>query len=99
MLELLKLIKVKFPFIWNFIERVNGLVVCFFLPKIVEWLNGFIVRQQDSQDLIDKIQRFLDLSYEKKVQMGLAARTKVEKEFDRQIVVNAYVKAVENLKR
>lgn len=61
-------------------------------------VNGFIVRQQDSQDLIDKIQRFLDLSYEKKVQMGLAARTKVEKEFDRQIVVNAYVKAVENIR-
>ena len=54
-------------------------------------INGFIVKQQDSQDLIEKVELFLRLSYEEKKQMGLAARKKVEQEFDRNIVVNTYL--------
>jgi len=34
---------------------------------------------------------FLELDYEAKKQMGLAGREKVEKEFDKKIVVEAYV--------
>lgn len=55
-------------------------------------VNGFIVKQQDSKDLIEKVEIFINLSYEEKKQMGLAARKKVEKEFDRQIVIDAYLK-------
>lgn len=62
-------------------------------------VNGFIVRQKDSEDLIEKMGQFLALSYDEKKQMGLAARKKVENEFDRQIVVDAYFEAVEKLKR
>lgn len=54
-------------------------------------INGFIVKQQDSQDLVEKVERFINLSYEEKKQMGLAARRKVEEKFDRQIVINAYL--------
>lgn len=61
-------------------------------------VNGFIVRQKDCEDLIEKVDQFLALSYDKKKQMGLAARAKVEKEFDRQIVVDAYLNAVESLR-
>lgn len=53
--------------------------------------NGFVVEQQNSKDLIDKIDKFLKLSYDDKKQMGLAGRKKVEKEFDRQIVIDAYM--------
>lgn len=53
-------------------------------------INGFIVKQQNSQDLIEKVEMFINLSYEEKKKMGLAARKKVEKEFDRQLVINAY---------
>lgn len=35
-LELLKFIKVKFPFIWNFIERINGIVVTFLFGGKIE---------------------------------------------------------------
>lgn len=65
---------------------------------IDDGVNGFVVKQRDSADLIDKIERFLSLSHEQKVQMGLAGRVKVEKEFDRQIVVEAYLKEVEHVK-
>lgn len=58
---------------------------------IDDGVNGFIVNQQDSKDLIDKTEKFLNLPYESKMMMGLAGRSKVEKEFDRQIVVEKYV--------
>jgi len=60
-------------------------------------INGYVVEQKNSQDLIEKVEKFLKLSYEEKKQMGIAGRVKVEREFDRQIVINAYkveIKAV-----
>ena len=49
--------------------------------------NGFLIRQMDAADLIRKIERFLALPWEDRRRMGLASRSKVEREFDRQIVV------------
>jgi len=56
-----------------------------------EGVNGYVVEQQNSNDLVRKIEQFLSLSYLKKRKMGKAGRDKVNKEFDRQIVVNAYL--------
>ena len=61
---------------------------------IDDGVNGFVVQQKDSNDLIDKLEKFINLSYEQKKAMGLAARTKVEKEFDRKIVVRKYLDEV-----
>lgn len=58
---------------------------------IDDGINGFICKQKDSQDLIRQIERFLALSIEERREMGLAGRRKVEKEFDRQIVVDKYL--------
>ncbi len=60
-------------------------------------VNGFIVEQQNSRDLIEKIEKFLKLSYEEKRLMGLAGRAKVNKEFDRQIVVDAYMDEIDKI--
>ena len=60
-------------------------------------VNGYVVKQRDSEDLIQKIEKFLLLTHEQKMQMGFAGRAKVEKEFDRQIVVDAYMKEMENV--
>ena len=57
-------------------------------------VNGFIVKQKDSMDLIKQIEKFLSLSWEERKQMGLAGRKKVEKEFNRQIVINKYLAEV-----
>ncbi|MGX4668314.1 glycosyltransferase family 4 protein [Cerasibacillus sp. JNUCC 74] len=59
-------------------------------------VNGYIVEPRNSNDLIEKIEKFLKLSLEEKRKMGLAGRKKVEKEFDRQIVVDAYVNQIQN---
>ncbi len=61
---------------------------------IDDGVNGFIVNQRDSKDLIEKIEKFLALSWEQQRDMGLAGRTKVEKEFDRQVVVEKYIQEV-----
>jgi len=58
-------------------------------------VTGFLVREKDSQDLIEKVEKFIQLDYENKKQMGLAGRAKIEKEFDRQIVVQAYMDEIE----
>lgn len=57
-------------------------------------VNGFLVRPADARDLIEKIEMFLALSPEKRRAMGLAGRTKVEKEFDRRIVVDRYLEEI-----
>ncbi len=54
-------------------------------------INGYIIEPQNSEDLIEKIELFLKLKHEEKIEMGLQGRAKVEKEFDRQIVVKAYM--------
>lgn len=58
---------------------------------IDDGINGFIVKQKNSKDLIKIIEKFLFLPYSKKIQMGIAGRKKVESTFNRQIVVDAYV--------
>ena len=53
--------------------------------------NGFICKQNNTKDLIQQIEKFLALSREERKQMGLAGRAKVEKEFNRQIVIEKYL--------
>lgn len=60
-------------------------------------VNGFVVEQKNAKDLIEKIETFLTLPWEQKKAMGVAGRAKVEKEFDRQIVVEKYLEEMKNL--
>ncbi|PWN14505.1 glycosyltransferase family 1 protein [Bacillus thuringiensis] len=63
--------------------------------EIVEaGFNGYIVKQQDSQDLIEKMEGFLELDYISKKKMGINGRVKVEREFNREIVINAYLEEI-----
>lgn len=54
--------------------------------------NGYLVEQKNTQDLINKIETFINLDHSTKKNMGLHGRKKVEQEFDRKIVVEAYLK-------
>ena len=60
--------------------------------------NGYIVREKDSKDLIDKVEKFIKLSNEEKRKMGLYGRKKMEKEFDRNIVIDAYINEIDNVR-
>lgn len=64
---------------------------------IDDGVNGYIVREKDSLDLIEKTEKFINLSYDEKKQMGFSGRHKVEQEFDRKIVVDRYISAVQEV--
>ena len=61
--------------------------------------NGFLVKQQDADDLTAKVEKFIALPYAERKAMGYAAREKVEREFDRQIVIDAYLNAVSEIEK
>lgn len=64
---------------------------------VVDGKSGFIVPIKNPEKLAEKIIEFIELPYERKKEMGLAARKHVEDNFDRRIIVNEYMKAVKNL--
>lgn len=56
--------------------------------------NGYLVEVKSANSLVEKIEKFIKLSYEEQREMGLKGRKKVEKEFDRNIVVKAYLEEI-----
>lgn len=60
-------------------------------------VSGYIVKPRDVDDLVDKIEKFINLPHSSKIEMGLAGRRKMEKEFDRKIVVDAYIDQIEKI--
>jgi glycosyltransferase involved in cell wall biosynthesis len=53
---------------------------------------GFKVKDEDS--LYKAIVQFIKLPLEQKMHMGLAGRKKMEKEFDRNLIINAYMEEI-----
>lgn len=53
-------------------------------------VTGFLVNKKDGNDLYDKICNIFFMSIEERAAMGLAGRKKMEREFDRNIVIEAY---------
>lgn len=60
-------------------------------------VTGILCEPRSAESLIAAIEKFLLLTYEEKKAMGMAARKKVEREFDRQIVVNKYLDELKKL--
>ena len=60
-------------------------------------VTGILCEPRSAESLIAAIEKFLSLTYEEKKAMGMAARKKVEREFDRQIVVNKYLNELKKL--
>lgn len=61
-------------------------------------VNGYLVKEKDARDLTEKMRAFMELPWETRRDMGIAGRIKVEKEFDRQIVVRKYLNCIQNVK-
>lgn len=60
-------------------------------------ITGFVVPERNRAELFDAVERFLFLTNEQKKDMGLRGRKKMEREFDRQIVVDAYLDAIKRI--
>lgn len=67
------------------------------LETFDEGLSGLGFNAKDVEDLVSTIINFIELPYEKKKKMGLAGRKKMEEEFDRNIVVKAYIDEINSL--
>ena len=55
---------------------------------------GFLCRVKDELDLADKMKKMILLSSEERREMGKKARQKIIAEYDKQIVIQAYLKAI-----
>lgn len=62
-----------------------------------EGISGFKFEAKNVNSLIETIIKFIELPYEKKKSMGIAGRRKMEREFDRTIVVDAYMKEISKI--
>lgn len=58
-------------------------------------VTGYLFETGNAADLTDKVKKFIDLSFDDKARMGLAGRAKVEREYDRQIVIDMYLNELE----
>lgn len=62
-----------------------------------EGTSGFGFKVKDVDSLTETIIRFINLSYNQKKAMGIAGRKKMENQFDRRIVINAYIEEIYNI--
>lgn len=71
-------------------SKINGT-----MDVIEDGKTGYLFNTGDGEDLARQIEKFILLSAEEKAAMGAAGRKKVEKEFDRKIVIGQYLKEIE----
>lgn len=60
-------------------------------------ITGYIVTPRSSIDLIDKVEKFLHLPADDKMEMGVLGRKNVENKFSRQIVVDKYLEEISSI--
>lgn len=58
---------------------------------------GYLVESKSTNSLIAAVERFISLPYSQKELMGKNGRKKMEQEFDRQIVVDAYLNEIKGI--
>ncbi|MEZ0482147.1 glycosyltransferase family 4 protein [Planococcus sp. SSTMD024] len=64
---------------------------------IDEGINGYTFEKKNTKDLVEKIEKFVKLTFDERVRMGINSRYKIEKEFDRNIVINSYFEKLEEV--
>ncbi|MEL4106110.1 glycosyltransferase family 4 protein [Oscillospiraceae bacterium WX1] len=61
-------------------------------------VSGFLFERRNSRALIDAVERFLTLDNAERRQMGLNGRALVLKQFDRRLVIAAYIEEIDRIK-
>jgi len=65
------------------------------MEAVDDGVTGYLFAERDTKGLFHAIDRFLALTQTQRADMGRKARAKMEREFDRNIVVDAYLKEIE----
>lgn len=61
---------------------------------LVDGVSGFLCNKKDSESLFNSMEKYHLLTYKDKVQMGLNGRLHIQEKFDRNIIVQEYISAV-----
>jgi glycosyltransferase involved in cell wall biosynthesis len=64
---------------------------------VEDGITGFMAKVKDVDSLAQAMIKFIELPLDKKIEMGLNGRRKMEREFDQKIVVNEYLTVVNKL--
>lgn len=71
------------------------------IPGCKEGVNdgetGYLFPVRNIDALVEAVEKFINLTHEQRAEMGIAARKKMEKEFDRTIVTNIYLEEIERI--
>jgi galacturonosyltransferase len=67
------------------------------VEAVEDGVTGFLFKAGDTEDLLKKITLFMELPYDRKAKMGMTARKKMEKEFDREFVIKKYYEVMEDI--
>lgn len=71
------------------------------IPGVQEGIDdgktGFLFEVKNVDSMIKAVEKFLSLSHEEKIEMGKAARRKMENEFNRNLVSNVYIEEIEKI--
>ncbi len=62
-----------------------------------EGISGLGFKEKDADDLFEKMKKFIELPTEQKALMGKKGRKKIEQQFNRNIVVDEYMKIINKL--
>ena len=66
---------------------------------VEDGISGFVIPTKNGDALVEALESFLNLSWEQRREMGLAGRARIERVFNRQIIVKAYVEEIERVVR
>ena len=64
---------------------------------VADGVNGFLCQVRDADDLADKMEQMIGLSADERTEMGKRGREKVEREFDEQLVIDAYLRTIREI--
>jgi glycosyltransferase involved in cell wall biosynthesis len=64
---------------------------------VEDGINGYLCKPKDALSLAQKMECIVRMSAEERTVMGSRGREKVEREFDEQIVIHKYLKAIEEV--
>lgn len=59
--------------------------------------SGYIFEPRNVTSLVKVIKKFIELPYKEKIEMGIKGRKKMERQYDRQLVVNSYMREINRL--
>ena len=61
---------------------------------IVHGVTGLLCKARDWKMLAHSMKKYINMSLDQRIKMGLRAREKVEQEFDEKLVINSYMRII-----